>query len=348
MQLRSFGIILSVFDEVLGPIPISSAHITLDQSSQSQIASKTVDLLLEDSVLPKEASIVDFPVLNKKGLVKAFRWVDPHKRGMTGQGTITILFDPPDEFSFIKFRDDLDPLFADFIHIFTKIRKDHPTQLDFTPQLEFLLHKIESTVLYLSDTELSNQSDQEFPPEQETHEEPELSFKVIIVGDEMVGKTSTILRYVDRAFRRSYIPTIGVNISIKNFTVTEHSYQFMLWDLAGQSKFSSIRRQFYKGADAIVLIFDLTRRSTFENIPKWYADLKVNVPDFVKKVVYLCGNKADLTQDIVIKRQEIVEVAKSLKLPYLEISALTGQSINYLFEKLGQKLVEIVAYPVIS
>jgi small GTP-binding protein len=340
MQVQSFGIILSEFDEILGPIPIASIHSQLDRKGQSHIATKTIDLLLQDTVLPKKASLIDFPSLNKKGLVKAFRWEDFSKRGGKGQATLSIIFDNTDDNNFYKYRDDLEPLFSDFIQQFITQRQKKPQISSFTPQLEFLLHKIESIMLYLSETEMSHESDEEFPTEFQKHEDPEMNFKVIVVGDENVGKTSTILRYVDRAFRRSYIPTIGVNVTIKHFVNDKHTYQFMLWDLAGQAKFSKIRRHFYQGTDAIIMIFDLTRPSSFQNITKWYADLKESIPHFEEKIIYLCGNKADLLDGISISKAEIQAESKRLQIPYLEISALTGKSINLLFELLGQRLVE--------
>ena len=108
------------------------------------------------------------------------------------------------------------------------------------------------------------------------HDE-QFTFKVSVVGDPACGKTSTILKYTDSAFRRTYLPTIGVNITKKKIK-ERNDITLILWDIAGHLKFSQMRKTFYEGTKAILLIYDLTREDTFENVQGWFNDIRKNIP----------------------------------------------------------------------
>ena len=159
------------------------------------------------------------------------------------------------------------------------------------------------------------------------------------MGDPGVGKTSTILRFTDNAFIRTYIPTLGVNISEKNVKIDGNSVGLILWDIAGQSKFETMRKHFYKGTEAVILIFDLTNRKSFESIPKWYEDIKKYVISDTKIVGFILGNKEDLTESRLIGEKEVIKIAKKLNLDYIETSALTGKNVELSFHKIAEALI---------
>jgi Ras-related protein Rab-8A len=122
-------------------------------------------------------------------------------------------------------------------------------------------------------------------------------YKVCIVGDGGVGKTSMVLRYCENTFKENYIMTIGSNFSTKQIELEAYPnylIKLQLWDLAGQKHFSFVRPPFYRGATAIVYVFDLTRRSSFQNILDWKAEVEKVIGD--GKPYVLVGNKIDLAE----------------------------------------------------
>jgi small GTP-binding protein len=175
-------------------------------------------------------------------------------------------------------------------------------------------------------------------------------FKVIIAGDPEVGKTSVILRYTDNAFRRTYLTTLGVNVTSKNLTYSDCKVKFAIWDIAGQLKFLLTRQHFYEGAQGVILVFDLTREDTFENIEKWHADIKRIIKTDVPGIIL--GNKADLPRASGITSEKIEALAQKLHLGYIETSSLEGKNVNEAFLYLAAMLVkggtqepEIPGYP---
>jgi small GTP-binding protein len=161
-------------------------------------------------------------------------------------------------------------------------------------------------------------------------------YKICVVGDGGVGKTSMVLRYTEDTFRENYIMTIGSNFSTKSVDLPEYPHytiKLQIWDLAGQKHFSFVRPPFYRGATGIIYVFDLTRRSSFANLPNWRTE--------VEKVVagrpsVLVGNKLDLANQ---GNREIGEQdGESLKnelhaLSYFEISAKEGGNIEDVFKE---------------
>jgi len=120
-------------------------------------------------------------------------------------------------------------------------------------------------------------------------------YKVCVVGDGGVGKTSMVLRYCEDTFKENYIMTIGSNFSTKQVKLEDYpnfTVKLQLWDLAGQKHFSFVRPPFYRGATAIIYTFDLTRRSSFQNILQWKDEVEKVIGDGKPSV--LVGNKIDL------------------------------------------------------
>ena len=166
-------------------------------------------------------------------------------------------------------------------------------------------------------------------------------FKLVVVGDPGVGKTSIILRFTDNAFLRTYIPTLGVNITEKVFDDTDKVLEVIIWDIAGQNKFQTMRRHFYQGSEAILLIFDLTNRSSFNSIKNWYEDVMKNMERRHKVTGYIFGNKSDLTEVRKVKLVEALALAKELNLKYIETSALTGSNVEYTFYDIAETVIKL-------
>lgn len=160
-------------------------------------------------------------------------------------------------------------------------------------------------------------------------------YKICVVGDGGVGKTSMVLRYTENSFKENYIMTIGSNFSTKNVNLPEfpqYKIKLQIWDLAGQKHFSFVRPPFYRGATGIIYVFDLTRRSSFANLPSWKTE--------VEKVVagrpsILVGNKLDLAE--AGNREVALQDGESLKnelqaLSYYETSAKDGLKVDNVFK----------------
>jgi small GTP-binding protein len=164
-------------------------------------------------------------------------------------------------------------------------------------------------------------------------------FKVVVLGDPQVGKTSTILRFTDNIFFRAYIPTMGLNITQKIFDVDTNIVELVLWDIGGQAKFELIRKKFYEGANIILILFDLTDPMSFANVPKWYQDIKNYMINNKALKGYLIGNKNDLVKKRIVSEIDAKRLSYALNLEYLEISALTGHNVEMTFHKIARKLL---------
>ena len=169
-------------------------------------------------------------------------------------------------------------------------------------------------------------------------------YKVCVVGDGGVGKTSMVLRYCENTFKENYIMTIGSNFSTKQVALEEYPnylVKLQLWDLAGQKHFSFVRRPFYRGATAIVYVFDLTRRNSFQNVLDWKVEVEKVIGDGKPSV--LVGNKIDLAEQ---GNREVGEGdGEALKdeinaLAYYETSAKDDVKIEPVFKNVTLAILE--------
>lgn len=177
-----------------------------------------------------------------------------------------------------------------------------------------------------------------------------LTIKIVICGDGMVGKTAIRQRYMGYAFKPSYLMTVGADFAIKNQPIGDTALKYQIWDLAGQQRFSAIRAMFYKGSLGALLLYDVTRLDTFENVPVWVGEIKKNVGHVVPLV--LVANKVDLRDqaDISVSTETGIQLAQELtetymegrmEVPYLETSAKTGQNIEESFVNLGLNIIKM-------
>jgi len=167
----------------------------------------------------------------------------------------------------------------------------------------------------------------------------EYAYKLILGGDGSVGKTSMVHRFVEDEFETDYKSTIGTSIMKKecDFESLKSKVRFVIWDLAGQSQFKRVRKQYVGNAEAGILVFDVTRRETFENIQLWYDETIEVVKDIT---LILVGNKIDLEGSRDVSSAEGEELAKKLGLGYVETSAKTGENIEDAFKMLALQIVQ--------
>lgn len=165
------------------------------------------------------------------------------------------------------------------------------------------------------------------------------AFKLVLGGDGAVGKTSMVHRFVEDKFESDYKGTIGVSIMKKecDFERLDTNVRFVIWDLAGQTQFRRVRRTYLKNAEVGFLIFDVTRRETFENIMDWNNDIRDSAPSIF---LILVGNKIDLEDQRDVSREEGEKLAEELGITYMETSAKTGENVDEAFRMLALSMIK--------
>ncbi|MFX1496416.1 MAG: Rab family GTPase [Promethearchaeota archaeon] len=169
-----------------------------------------------------------------------------------------------------------------------------------------------------------------------TNEEREYVFKITILGDAAVGKTSLINQFVEGSFQEDYKPTLGANIVRKDVDLSEINAQIRLimWDLAGQEKYNVIRSMYFQGCVGALVVYDITRYQTFENVEtKWLKDFK----KYVKKegAYVLIGNKIDLEAQRAVTKEKGKELAEQIQASdFIETSAKYGENVEKAFKNL--------------
>ncbi|KKL50400.1 hypothetical protein LCGC14_2305850, partial [marine sediment metagenome] len=296
----------------------------------------------DQGVMPKSLVIMPFPNFNLKGIIKYIERHDDNFRGGFELSTITLLFNEVDDLIFYKYMAYLESAFSECAGKIIELENKNAETDEIFVQINKLRRNITEILGDLRNKEKTTTEQEAFPEDAEVAEVISgYNFKIVVCGDPSVGKTSTILRFTDKAFMRTYIPTLGVVISEKNFIVKKQYINLILWDIAGQTKFEVMRRHFYQGTEAVVLIFDLTNRKSFESILNWYKDIKKNVIPYQGELVgFILGNKEDLFDERKVKFEEAMKLVDKFNLEYIETSALTGKNVEKSFLKLSEALLK--------
>ncbi|MHA1215665.1 MAG: Rab family GTPase [Candidatus Hodarchaeales archaeon] len=163
--------------------------------------------------------------------------------------------------------------------------------------------------------------------------------KICSAGSYQVGKTSLIRRYAEGKFESEYTPTIGVDITTKNLVIDKQAIKLLLMDTAGQEIFGKIRPAYYEGALGCMIVYDITRRETFEALDGWIEEFRSVTGD--KTSISIVGNKNDLEELRAVKRKEGEEFAKARNIPFYECSAkLGGEIIESIYSDLVRRYLK--------
>ena len=162
------------------------------------------------------------------------------------------------------------------------------------------------------------------------------SFKVVLVGESGVGKTSIITQFIDQTFQEDQQSTTGGTFSTKSVKCGNNkTLKFEIWDTAGQERYRSLTKMFYKDANAAVLVYDITRKDSFEQLKEYWAEQIKECPENI--ILVIAGNKSDLISKEEVDEGEARKLASDLGAIYVGTSAKQVESINDLFIQIAKK-----------
>lgn len=163
-------------------------------------------------------------------------------------------------------------------------------------------------------------------------------FKMVLIGDSWVGKSCVLIRFADDNFTENHVTTIGVDFRFRSLEISGHSIKLQIWDTAGQERYKTITNSYYRGAEGVVIVFDLTNRDSFMNIKDWLAEARNGIDDSTEILVF--GNKADLQNQRQVSEKEIKEFTANTGIEIIECSAKAGIGIEDGFVRMTKRLME--------
>jgi Ras-related protein Rab-11A len=158
----------------------------------------------------------------------------------------------------------------------------------------------------------------------------EMMFKVVLVGDSFVGKTNIMSKYLKNEFHEDSKATVGVEFGSRQFNIEGHVVKAQIWDTAGQERYKAITSAYYKGAKGAFIVYDITRKESFDNVTKWAEQLKSSADKNL--TIIIIGNKVDLEDQRQIKAEEGQNKANELESAFIETSASSGTNLDKAFE----------------
>jgi len=156
---------------------------------------------------------------------------------------------------------------------------------------------------------------------------------LVLIGDSSVGKSCLMLRFADDSFNQSHISTIGVDFKIRTMNLEGKTTKVQIWDTAGQERFRTITTAYYRGANGIVVVYDVTSRESFENVKDWLKEIDRFADDNV--IILLVGNKCDLAMERVVSYEEGKEFSERYGVEFIESSAKTNVNVEKAFTTLA-------------
>jgi len=313
----------------------------LPEKYQKDIVEECVSIISGDpTFIPEVLLIFPIPHLKIKVLIKYFKREGTTNEEGISKSAIIFLFAEENDQIYYRYMSYIDSYFSKTVSTMLTLEKNGTID-------ELIYEEIVKLHMILCDvtTYLASKSQYVAKKEEqprkiiEDNQVGKRKFKVVVLGDPKVGKTSTILRFTDSVFLRAYIPTMGLNITQKIFNIDSIVVELVLWDIGGQTKFELIRKKFYEGASILLVIFDLTNPMSFVNVSKWHQDIKNYMKNNKALKGYLIGNKNDLLKKRIVSEIDAKRLSYALDLEYLEISALTGYNVEMAFHKVARKLL---------
>ncbi|XP_014667458.1 PREDICTED: ras-related protein Rab-18-B-like [Priapulus caudatus] len=165
------------------------------------------------------------------------------------------------------------------------------------------------------------------------------TLKILIIGESSVGKSSLLLRFTDETFDPDLQPTIGVDFKVKTITIDNNRCKLAIWDTAGFERFRTLTPSYYRGAQGVILVYDISSRQSFERLGTWLAELDM-FSSRANVVKMLVGNKNDREREREVERAAGVAFARKHSMLFIEASAKTRDGVQCAFEELVEKIVQ--------
>jgi small GTP-binding protein len=168
--------------------------------------------------------------------------------------------------------------------------------------------------------------------------ECDINLKILLLGDSSVGKTCFLLRYVEDTFTHNHISTIGVDYKIKLVNENNQLIKLQIWDTAGQDRFRCITKNYFRGSDGIMLIYDITNQMSFNNIRNWITQIKDSLGDDAR--ITLVGNKVDLESNRIVLKEDGIKLANEHGFSFFETSAKEKINVDEAFSNLTREMLK--------
>jgi Ras-related protein Rab-1A len=165
----------------------------------------------------------------------------------------------------------------------------------------------------------------------------DFNYKILLLGDSSVGKTCFLLRYVEDTFTENFISTIGVDFKTKIINNPDGVIKLQIWDTAGQDRFRSITRNYFRGSNGIMLIYDITNKSSFNSIKNWMGQIKDYLGESAN--IVLVGNKLDLEMHRKVSTEEGIRLGTDFNIKFYETSVKSNINVNEAFECLTKEMI---------
>ena len=181
----------------------------------------------------------------------------------------------------------------------------------------------------------------------------EILVKLLLIGESSVGKSCLLLRFSEDKFTDDFLPTIGIDFKVRHTVINDRKVKLQVWDTAGQEKFRTITKAYYRGAQGMLLVFDVTNWDSFDKVRNWMTSIQENTTDPV--TIYLVGNKCDVPfpkgeeeeeegkQERPVRRitqEKAQELAREFNVEYFETSARDGTNVESTFLRLAGAVLE--------
>ena len=160
--------------------------------------------------------------------------------------------------------------------------------------------------------------------------------KLLLIGNSGVGKSCLLMRYADNAFTENFFNTIGVDFKIRTIELDGKILKLQIWDTAGQERFRTITSSYYRGANGIVIVYDVTDKDSLESVRHWIKEIDRYAAEGVSRLIV--GNKCDMEESRKVSTEEGQRIAKDLKLPFLETSAKNSTNVEEAFTTMAREV----------
>ena len=163
--------------------------------------------------------------------------------------------------------------------------------------------------------------------------------QLIMVGERGVGKTSLIRRYTNNIFNTNHLETIGIEFFNKEERINDQIIQIKLWDTAGQEIFHSLTKNFYRKADGIIIVYDITNKESFERIQDWVKSVYDNTDTYKEIQMIIVGNKIDLEERREVSKEEGLKIGKYFEIDFFEASAKNAEGVRNFMIKIIEDIL---------